>query len=69
MSESESESTAGIDDEQLPDDLQPGDDNPLAEPLDEDVDPDELDVMEGKQAVESSGDGDDDESGASDEDA
>lgn len=68
MSESESESTAGIDDEQLPDDLQPGDDNPLAEPLDEDVDPDDLDVMEGKQSAESSDDADDD-GGASHEGA
>ncbi len=37
MSESASETT-GIDDEQLPEDLQPGEDNPLAEPLDEEVD-------------------------------
>ena len=43
-------STEGIDDEQLPDDLQPGEDNPLAEPLDEDVDPDELDMDGGKPA-------------------
>jgi hypothetical protein len=37
---------AGIRDEQLPEDLQPGEDNPLAEPLDPDAeatkDPDEL---------------------------
>jgi hypothetical protein len=52
MSESESE-TPGIDDEQLPEDLQPGEDNPLAEPLDEDVDTEELDVLEGKHADES----------------
>lgn len=70
MSESESE-TSGIDDEQLPEDLQPGEDNPLAEPLDDDVDEDELDVFEGKHAEQS---GDDDESdseddGASDDDA
>ncbi len=49
MSESESETT-GIDDEQLPEDLQPGEDNPLAEPLDEDVDTEELDVLGGKHA-------------------
>jgi len=61
MSESESE-TAGIDDEQLPEDLQPSDENPLAEPLDDDVDEDELDVLGGKTAEE----GDD---GASDDDA
>lgn len=60
MTESESESTAGIDDEQLPDDLRPGDDNPLAEPLDEDVDPDDLDVLEGKQPATSSADGGED---------
>ena len=40
----------GIDDEQLPDDLQPGEDNPLAEPLDDDVDPDDLDMDGGKPA-------------------
>ena len=37
MSENQSEQTAGIDDEQLPEDLQPGEDNPLAEPLDPDA--------------------------------
>ena len=56
MSESESETTAGIDDEQLPEDLQPGEDNPLAEPLDDDVDPADLDVLEGKQAEETTDD-------------
>ena len=61
MSESESETT-GIDDEQLPEDLQPGEDNPLAEPLAEDVDTEELDVLEGKHAEQ-------DTDGASDEDA
>ena len=61
MSESESETTAGIDDEQLPEDLQPGEDNPLAEPLDDDVDPADLDVLEGKQAEETT-----DDDGASD---
>lgn len=63
MSESESEPT-GIDDDKLPEDLQPGEDNPLAEPLDEDVDEDELDVLGGKQAEDSSED-----DGASDDDA
>jgi len=65
MSESESE-TAGIDDDQLPEDLQPSEDNPLAEPLDDDVDEDELDVLGGKPAEE-----DDDQTGdgASDDDA
>ena len=67
MSESESE-TAGIGDEQLPEDLQPGEDNPLAVPLDDDVDEDELDVLEGKHAEQSDDDQDQDD-GASDEDA
>ena len=52
MSESESE-TSGIDDEQLPEDLQPSEENPLAEPLDEDVDRDDLDVQGGKTAEDS----------------
>ena len=42
----------GIDDDQLPDDLQPGEDNPLAEPLDDDVDPDDLDVLDGGKGAE-----------------
>jgi hypothetical protein len=50
MSESESE-PGGISDEDLPEDLQPGEDNPLAEPLDtEDVDRDDLDLAGGKAA-------------------
>jgi len=68
MSESESE-TAGIGDEQLPEDLQPGEDNPLAEPLDDDVDEDELDVLEGKQAEQSREDDQDQDDGASDDGA
>lgn len=53
MSESETE-PGGIRDEDLPEDLQPGEDNPLAEPLDTDeVDPDDLDVTGGKTAAES----------------
>ena len=60
MSESDSEQPEpGIADEQLPEDLQPGEDNPLAEPLPEDVDTEELDVTGGKTAEES----DDDEDG------
>jgi hypothetical protein len=66
MSESESETTAGIDDEQLPEDLQPGEDNPLAEPLDDDVDPADLDVLEGKQAEQTEQDSDEGDDGASD---
>ena len=68
MSESESE-TAGIGDEQLPEDLQPGEDNPLAEPLDDDVNEDELDVLEGKQAEQSHEDDQDQDDGASDDGA
>ena len=41
---------AGITDERLPEDLQPTEDNPLAQPLDEDVDRDDLDVTGGKPA-------------------
>lgn len=50
MSESESE-RGGIADEDLPEDLQPGEGNPLAEPLDtEEVDPHDLDLDGGKGA-------------------
>jgi hypothetical protein len=53
MSNSENESGTdteqGISDEQLPEDLQPSEDNPLAEPLDEDdAETDELDMQGGK---------------------
>ncbi len=70
MSESESE-TAGIDNEQLPEDLQPGEENPLAEPLDDDVGEDELDVLDGEHAEESGDDdaSDSEDDGASDDDA
>jgi len=67
----EDQSLAGISDEQLPDDLQPTDDNPLAQPLDPDdentKDRDELDM----DATQDGGAGDeepkaaDTESGAS----
>ena len=61
MSESETES-GGIPDENLPEDLQPGEDNPLAEPLDTDeVDRDDLELDGGKTPVES---GDDEEDAA-----
>jgi hypothetical protein len=41
----------GITDEQLPEDLQPTDDNPLAQPLPDDApDPEELDVLGGRHA-------------------
>ncbi len=52
MSESEPE-TGSIRDEDLPEDLQPSEENPLAEPLDEDVDRDDLDVQGGKTAEDS----------------
>ena len=68
MSESETE-TAGIDDDQLPEDLQPGEDNPLAEPLADDVDEDELDVLGGKPAEQSGDEAGDGADGASDDDA
>ena len=50
MSENESE---GISDDKLPEDLQPGEDNPLAEPLDEDVDVEDLEMDGGKTPEES----------------
>jgi hypothetical protein len=56
MSESEPE-TGGIRDEDLPEDLQPSEENPLAEPLEEDVDRDDLD-MEGGRTPEGSEDAD-----------
>ncbi|QBR91645.1 hypothetical protein [Nocardioides euryhalodurans] len=65
MSTSESE-PGGISDEDLPDDLQPGEDNPLAEPLDTDeVDPDDLDMDGGKAAEESDEVADEDDEGDS----
>jgi len=42
----------GISDDQLPEDLQAGEENPLAEPLADDVDTDELDMRGGKGAEE-----------------
>ena len=62
MSESGRE-TGEIRDEDLPEDLQPGEDNPLAEPLDENVD--DLDVHGGK-SPEEHGDGPDGESDGED---
>ena len=54
MTNQSDESTEqGISDDQLPDDLQPSEDNPLAEPLADDVDPDDLDVLDGKGAEQS----------------
>ena len=59
MSENESE---GISDDKLPEDLQPSEDNPLAEPLDEDVDVEDLEMDGGKTPEES-----DDEDASSDD--
>jgi hypothetical protein len=46
----------GITDDQLPEDLVPGEDNPLAEGLDPDEVPDDVDLLEGKDAEESQSD-------------
>ena len=48
---------AGITDDQLPEDLVPSEDNPLAEGLDPDETPDDLDLLGGgKDAEESASD-------------
>ena len=64
--QSKSEDDAvGISDEQLPDDLLPSEDNPLAEPLSEEEAPDdidELDLMGGGSDDHSDEDSDDDRS-------
>lgn len=60
MSENQSEPTTGIDDEQLPEDLRPSEENPLAQPLDEDVDTEELDMDGGKGAEQDDDDQGDD---------
>ena len=57
------EPDTGIRDEDLPEDLQPSDENPLAKPLTEEDDPkspEELDMQGGKTPE---GSGDDEESG------
>lgn len=46
----------GIEDEDLPQDLQPSDDNPLAQDLDEDERSDDLEVLEGKDPEQSGDD-------------
>ncbi|GAB3259205.1 hypothetical protein [Nocardioides dilutus] len=47
----------GITDDQLPEDLVPSEDNPLAEGLDPEETPDDADLLgEGKHAEESAGD-------------
>jgi hypothetical protein len=58
------DTTNAIEDEDLPEDLQPTDDNPLAKPLTEEDDPkspEELDVLGGKTGHEG-----EDETSASD---
>ncbi len=49
MSESQNEPEVGIDDEQLPEDLRPAEDNPLAEGLDDNETVDDL-LTGGKEA-------------------
>jgi len=65
---SNDEDAAGISDEQLPEDLQASEDNPLAEPLTEEDAPDDmddLDMMGGGSSDESKSESD--ESGGSEE--
>ena len=57
MSRTSDESRPGISDDQLPDDLVPSEDNPLAEGLDPDEIDDDVDLLgEGKDADESASD-------------
>ena len=65
MSENESE---GISDDKLPEDLQPGEDNPLAEPLDEEVDVEDLEMDGGKTPEESDDEDSSDDAEGDDED-
>jgi hypothetical protein len=61
MSNQSDEPETGISDEQLPEDLQPSDDNPLAQPLaddDETKSAEELDVLGGKLPEQDNDDGD-----------
>ena len=51
---SESHNEPGISDDQLPEDLVGSDDNPLAQELDQDEVGDDVDLLEGKDADESS---------------
>jgi len=66
MSETSSHQ-GGIEDEDLPDDLQPSDDNPLAQPLDADEAKtrEELDVLGGKTPERSGDDSPEDSGGDS----
>ena len=59
--------TSAIEDEDLPEDLQPTDDNPLAQPLTDEDDPkspEELDVLGGKTADDSTDESDESDSEA-----
>ena len=69
MSENSNEPSAGISDDELPEDLQPTDDNPLAQPIDEDEakPAEELDMHGGKTPVESDDETDDDDGDDSDD--
>jgi len=51
-----SDSEPGISDDQLPEDLVPSEDNPLAEGLDPEEVPDDVDLLEGKDAEQSESD-------------
>jgi hypothetical protein len=67
MSNQSDETRTGISDEDLPEDLRPSDDNPLAKPLREEdhpTSPEELDVLSGKTPDESD---DDSETDATDD--
>jgi len=63
---SDEQPTNAIQDEDLPEDLQPTDDNPLAQPLTDEDDPkspEELDVLGGKTAEAGTDESDESDSG------
>ncbi|GAA4752102.1 hypothetical protein GCM10023350_41700 [Nocardioides endophyticus] len=67
---SDEHATHAIEDEDLPEDLQPTDDNPLAKPLtdqDDPKSPEELDVLGGKTADETTDESTEDETSASED--
>ena len=71
MSESENEGTPGqhsITDEELPEDLRPTEDNPLAQPADDDV-PDDVITQDVEPASGGSDDGGDSSGGGDDTDS
>jgi hypothetical protein len=57
-----------VPDEELPEDLRPGDDNPLAQPADDDVPDDLLKETAGGRTGESSEDDENDQNGENEED-